>query len=233
MIGVRNKDKDYQMILEQLDTATNGIRIKPGTLSQNEALGGTEYIASGDKDTIRIVNEYNEHAHIMLLGENKTSRIHLNSRLNSVDVSGFYVGEKGNYYISQEYGTKIIKKGKTYEEIEQEVEKEMPNALYSDKGIEVSRRWDKESKDVTTTFCKAKIFFYDVESIGCLKNPEVANHPDIGYVNHCFQQIGIQPSQMIEFEVGSQQEMVSLINDFYKNPEKYIQMITTDKEQTL
>lgn len=52
-------------------------------------------------------------------------------------------------------------------------------------------------------------------------------------VNYYFNQMGIEPTQVIEFEVGEGLDMVSFINDFYNHPDRYTSMLIKNEEQTL
>lgn len=232
-IGPLVNDEKYKMILKYLEPTIKGVSIKPGTLTTSEEGYGTKHTAYSDKNVVEIIRQSNEHASISLSGKNKMSRVHFNSRLNSVEVDGFFAGNDGNYYVEQGVIQKIVKKGKSNEQIEKEVEEEMPGALRTEQLTEIRRRMDSEGKDVTKSVLTAKIYFYNLESIGYLEDPQVANQPNTRNVNYYFNQMGIEPTQVIEFEVGEGLDMVSFINDFYNHPDRYTSMLIQNEEQTL
>lgn len=228
-IDKNQMDRNYHMIFKYLDEVTKGVKVKPGTLARREDTldSSTSFVAKGENDIITMSKGYNEHSYIVVNSSDRHIVAHMDSRLNSVDVSGLYVSSEGNYYISQEKVNKVVRPAKSLEVVTKEVEEELKDKQYSDRLIEINRRMNLEGKDDIRSFNVCKITFYDLESIKYLDGA----YYDLSYVNYNLGKLGINPTATYEFTVESDKEMVQIINDFYHNPKKYIAMLELNKEQ--
>ena len=229
--AIMQSEPNFQMISKYLDGVVSGLDIEPGSLQATDQYN-SKFSAHANESTIGVTRGSNEQSYITIQSEGKGIVVNLNSRLNWVTVNGFVKAPNGYYYISQDRRNKVIRPGKSYEQIEEEVKKDMPDSLYSDQLQEIYERQRREGEDINTTFCYCKVTFYDNDSISYCKRPDSCYVDQVAY---SLSEFGIAPTSTMEFEVQNQDDMIGIINEFYREPEEFLSKVNmgVEREATL
>lgn len=222
--------------MKYVDSIVSGIDIKPGMLKNVKDVGYMRYDIEG-KDSISILRGYNEHSKVIFSGPDKEINVDLNSRLDFASLSGCFMTNEGNYYITldNDFIDIVVEKAKPYEQIKKEVEDELKDKLYHEQLGEINRRLGivGEGKDAVRRYRKCRITFFNTESLSYF-DERLSNWINDYYtVNSSLSDQGIEPTSFFEFYVDTDEEVVRIANQFYLNPYSFISSMESKKDNVV